>query len=216
MLDFRQSLTNTYKSVTPRECMALVSLEHSKVAYRADFVLYCTVTVALTAFLLVFGQRDQRLELAAVVLLGLVSWTVIEYALHRFILHGLQPFRRWHTGHHVRPRALICAPTVLSGALIATLVYLPALLVWNQWIADALTLGLLAGYLTYSVIHHAAHHWRAETDWLKRRKSWHALHHQHVDHPRCYGVTTTFWDYVFGSAHRYPPCRTGPPVSSSQ
>lgn len=182
--------------------MAVFSLEHSKTAYRADFALYCIAVVALTAFLLVFGPRDQALELAIVVLLGLGSWTVIEYAMHRFVLHGLQPFRRWHTEHHERPQALIYAPTVLSGALIATLVYLPALVVFNRWIASALTLGVLIGYLSYSAMHHASHHWRSETAWLKRRKRWHALHHQHVEHPRCYGVTTSFWDYVFASAQR--------------
>lgn len=182
--------------------MALLSLEHSKAAYKADFVLYCTAVIALTTFLFVFSPRKQQLELSAIVLLGLVSWTAIEYAMHRFVLHGLQPFRRWHIRHHEQPQALIYAPTVLSGTLIATLVYFPAFLVWNRWIAGALTLGVLTGYLIYSVIHHASHHWRSEMEWLKRRKIWHALHHQHVDHPRCYGVTTSFWDYVFGSTHR--------------
>ena len=133
---------------------------------------------------------------------GLASWTLVEYAMHRYVLHGMQPFRRWHAAHHERPQALICTPTLLSGTLIIVLVFIPALTLGDVWGASALTLGILAGYLAYTVTHHATHHWHADLAWLNRRKRWHALHHHHVDHPECYGVTTTLWDYVFGSDHR--------------
>jgi sterol desaturase/sphingolipid hydroxylase (fatty acid hydroxylase superfamily) len=179
--------------------MALFSIEHSKTAYHVDFALYCAAVAAMAAFLLVNGQRDQRVEIVVSVLIGLASWTAIEYAMHRFVLHGLQPFRRWHAEHHERPMALIYTPTVLSAALIATLVFLPALALGNLWRACALTLGVLTGYLAYSITHHAMHHWRADNAWLRNRKRWHALHHHHTGRPSCYGVTTAFWDYVFGS-----------------
>jgi hypothetical protein len=65
--------------------------------------------------------RVRCLELVALALLGLVAWTLLEYALHRFVLHGLQPFRTWHAEHHRRPRALIGTPTILSATLIAAL-----------------------------------------------------------------------------------------------
>jgi sterol desaturase/sphingolipid hydroxylase (fatty acid hydroxylase superfamily) len=184
--------------------MGFFTLEHSKAAYRADFALYGAAVVALAAFLLLDSPRGQRLEITAYALAGLASWTAIEYALHRFVLHGIQPFRRWHAEHHERPTALICAPTIFSATLIATLVFLPALALGNLWRACALTLGVLSGYLAYAITHHATHHWRAESDWLKQRKRWHALHHRHHDEgrPGCYGVSSGFWDYVFGSAHR--------------
>ena len=178
--------------------MDLFRLEHSPSAYRADFVLYGSAVVMLAVFLLLASPHQQRLEIAALALLGLVSWTVIEYALHRFVLHGLQPFQRWHMEHHQRPTALICTPTILSGTLIALLVFLPALLLADLWSACALTLGLLTGYLIYAITHHAIHHWRADSAWLKQRKRWHGIHH-HSQHAGCYGVTSPFWDYVFGS-----------------
>ena len=181
--------------------MGLFALEHSKVAYRADFALYGTAVAVLAAVLWVAGPRQQWLTMLALVLLGLGGWTAIEYALHRFVLHGLQPFRRWHAQHHQRPTALICTPTVLSATLIAALVFLPALAWGNLWRACALTLGLLGGYLVYTITHHATHHWRADNAWLKQRKRWHALHHHRaVGKPGCYGVTSAFWDRVFGSA----------------
>ena len=180
--------------------MGLFTLEQSKAAYRADFALYGAAVLVLAAFLLWYGPREQRLVIAAFALLGLGSWTAVEYLLHRFVLHGLQPFRRWHAEHHQRPTALICTPTILSAALIATLVFLPALVLGNVWRASALSLGIVTGYLAYGVTHHATHHWRANNAWLKRRKRWHVLHHRQHEQSGCYGVSSGFWDHVFGSA----------------
>jgi sterol desaturase/sphingolipid hydroxylase (fatty acid hydroxylase superfamily) len=181
--------------------MRLFTLEHGKAAYHADLAFYGAAVVALAAYLLLAGPLVERLEIAAFALAGLGSWTIIEYALHRFVLHALQPFRGWHEAHHQRPTALICTPTILSATLIATLVFLPALVLGNLWSACALTLGVLSGYLAYSITHHATHNWRADSAWLKQRKRWHALHHHHIEQPGYYGVTSAFWDHVFGSAH---------------
>ena len=178
--------------------MGLLTLEHGKLAYRADFLLYALSVPALTALLLWTAARSYWLNGLFWVLVGLVSWTLIEYVLHGFVLHGLQPFRGWHEAHHQRPTALICAPTIFSATLIAVLVFLPAWVIGDLSCACSLTLGLLVGYLAYATTHHATHHWRATSSWLKARKRWHALHH-HAHDPACYGVTSAFWDHVFGS-----------------
>ncbi len=180
--------------------MGVFTLEHGRLAYLADFALYGSAVVMLAAFLLIAGPSEQRLEIVAFATVGLGGWTAIEYVLHRFVLHGLQPFRRWHVEHHRRPVALICTPTILSATLIVVLVFLPSLLLGDLWRACALTFGLLCGYLGYAITHHAVHHWRADTAWLKKRKRWHALHH-HSEQAGCYGVTSSFWDLVFGSTH---------------
>jgi sterol desaturase/sphingolipid hydroxylase (fatty acid hydroxylase superfamily) len=185
--------------------MKLLSLEHGRTAYVVDFVFYASAVLSLAVFLLCMPPPGTALQACAVVLLGLCSWSLIEYIFHRFILHGLQPFRRLHALHHARPRALICTPTVLSAGLIFVLVFLPACYWSDLWRASQLTLGVLLGYLAYSVMHHAMHHWRSPMPWFMRRKRWHALHH-HADEPVCMGVTSTVWDYVFrslpGGLHR--------------
>ena len=185
--------------------MGLFTLEHSKMAYRADFALYGIAVVSLAGFLLWGGPVVHRLEIGLWVMAGLAGWSLVEYALHRFVLHGLQPFQRWHAEHHDRPTALICSPTVLSAALICALVFLPALLLGGLWRACAMTLGVVAGYLAYAITHHATHHWRTDSTWLRDRKRWHALHH-HQRSPGCYGVTSGVWDHVFGTAQRRPRC----------
>jgi sterol desaturase/sphingolipid hydroxylase (fatty acid hydroxylase superfamily) len=187
-----------------RKFMSLFSMKHSKVAYRADFVLYGAAVLVLVAFLLQTERYGQWLEFSVLVGLGLVIWTLTEYVLHRFVMHGLQPFSRWHAEHHQRPTALICTPTIISMMLIASLVFLPALMLSdNLWQACALTLGVVVGYLFYSIMHHATHHWRADSAWLKQRKRWHLLHHCNIEQPACFGVTSGFWDHVFRSAGQH-------------
>ena len=176
--------------------MGSFALEHSKLAYRADFVVYALAVVLIAYALLAGGPRTDWPVMATLVVLGLLGWSLMEYVAHRFVLHGVPPFSTWHADHHARPTALICTPTLLSGSLIALLVFLPALLLSNLWRGSALTLGVLVGYLAYSCVHHAVHHWHGGGRWLRRRKYCHALHHRSED-AGYYGVTTSFWDSVF-------------------
>ena len=187
--------------------MHIFTLEHSKAAHRADLVLYGIIETALATYLVAGAPHGLRTELAALAVAGLASWTAIEYVMHRFLLHGVQPFKSWHEEHHQRPNAIIFTPTILSLAWQFALIFIPALLAGGPWRASALTFGVLAGYLSYTITHHAVHHWRADNPWLKQRKRWHALHHHRTDQPGCYGVTTAFWDHVFGSARAAVPVK---------
>jgi sterol desaturase/sphingolipid hydroxylase (fatty acid hydroxylase superfamily) len=173
------------------------SLEHSKAAYLADFALLYAFIAALAAFLVATGTPERRGELAALAVIGLAGWTLIEYALHRFVLHGLQPFQRWHALHHRRQTDLIYAPTILSVSAVTGLAFLSGWMLGDLSRACALTLGLLIGYVAYSMTHHAVHHWSSDNAWLRRRKRWHSLHHRPSQPPGRYGVTTALWDHVF-------------------
>ena len=178
----------------------LFALESSKVAYLADFALLCAFIGGLAAFLLVTGAPAKRAELIALALIGLGGWTLVEYVVHRFVLHGLEPFQRWHALHHRRQTALIYAPTILTVSAVVALVLLPAWMLGDLSPACAVMLGLLIGYLAYSIAHHAIHHWSADSRWLRRRKRWHSLHHRPSQPRGRYGVVTAFWDHVFLSA----------------
>ncbi len=186
--------------------MRLLSFEYSPAAYRADFISYGTAVAGLSAVLIVASPRAHAVRLAAFVVAGLAMWTVIEYVMHRFVMHWLDPIRRWHAQHHRHTTALIGAPTLLSATGIFLVVFLPAMASMDVWRASALTLGVMTGYLGYGITHHAIHQWHGDNAWLRRRKRWHALHHDRGHHA-WYGVTTSFWDHVFRSAApmRRPP-----------
>ena len=185
--------------------MSAISLEQSKLAYRADFAFYALAIAAFSTYVVACCMGNSWIDGTVLVLtaiVGLCSWSFIEYFIHRFVLHGLQPFKRWHAEHHSRPTALIGAPTLLSSGLIFILVFVPAWAWLGLQSAAALTLGVLMGYSAYTIAHHAVHHWRAKGQWLAKRKRWHALHHNPdaIYPPSRYGVTTSFWDDVFATA----------------
>lgn len=182
--------------------MRMFKLERSKGSYFADFVVY-PLAIFASGFLLCVRPRGERLHIAVAVMSGLMLWSLLEYALHRFVLHGLEPFRSWHAEHHNRPHALIGTPTAVSATSIIALIFVPALLISGLWLSTGLTLGVTAGYLGYACTHHVVHHWHTESAWLKHRKRLHALHH-HSSAACQFGVVTSVWDYVFGTRYRIP------------
>jgi hypothetical protein len=175
--------------------MSALSIEHSSAAYRLDYIVYGMAVFGLSTALVVGTPHNLALPVVGMAVTGVVGWSAMEYGLHRFVLHGLQPFSRWHAEHHQRPTALIGTPTLVSAPLFALLVALPALWLGGVWMGMALTLGVLSGYLAYSVVHHGVHHWKSSSPWWKARTLSHARHH-HLMQPACFGVTTGFWDGV--------------------
>ena len=173
------------------------SLEQGPLSVRLDFGFYGAVVVGLALLAVHSLPSGQALAALGWVAAGLLSWTLAEYALHRFVLHGLQPFKGWHARHHARPLALIATPTVLTAVLFAGLVGVPAAGLLALWQASALALGVLTGYLAYILMHHALHHWPGAS-WLRWPRRWHALHHRGVG--GCYGVSLPLWDHVFRTA----------------
>ena len=132
---------------------------------------------------------------------GLAAWTLFEYAVHRFIYHRLPYFRDIHEAHHAEPRGLIGAPPVLGLVLILVVFHVP---LWplGEVAASAFAIGALIGYVAYMVLHHAAHHWKTQPGtWLHLARRHHALHH-HATEDCNFGITTSFWDRVFGTALR--------------
>ncbi|MGE5089462.1 MAG: sterol desaturase family protein [Candidatus Levyibacteriota bacterium] len=172
----------------------------SRVGYFADFVVYPALLAALSWQALRHARPLQREDWLLAFAAGLGLWTLLEYALHRYVLHHAPPFRRLHALHHAHPAALIGTPSWLSVALIGGLVFLPLLRELPADLANGATAGVMLGYLWYVGVHHATHHRRARPgSYLYRAKQRHALHH-HAARGCNFGVTTVLWDIVFGSA----------------
>jgi sterol desaturase/sphingolipid hydroxylase (fatty acid hydroxylase superfamily) len=180
--------------------LRLFTIEQSPRAYRADFLVYGLAWLTLLAYLALATPRPMQWNIVGLSIVGLAAWSLLEYVLHRFVLHGLRPFSDWHTVHHRHPTALIGTPTVLSAALMVSLVFLPALALADLWHACGLTFGMLSGYLVYTLTHHAMHHGHAARGWLYGRRRCHARHH--ATGRGHYGVTSAFWDLAFRSGRR--------------
>jgi sterol desaturase/sphingolipid hydroxylase (fatty acid hydroxylase superfamily) len=174
-------------------------MQLSKWSYRADFAVYPLLVGAAGMQALAHAGRTQIEAGIVAGLAGLFAWTAIEYGLHRWVLHRIEPFKRMHDAHHASPSAFIGTPTWFSAALfLAAWAVLAAEL--PRSVAAGLAAGLMLGYLAYTLIHDAVHHRRARPgSWLQRAKLRHALHHRPGSQSN-FGVSTGLWDRVMGTA----------------
>jgi sterol desaturase/sphingolipid hydroxylase (fatty acid hydroxylase superfamily) len=169
-----------------------------KFSYYADFVVYPLVIAALAAFALWQTPQSWHVWLGAFVI-GVAGWTLIEYLLHRFVLHHVPYIKDMHDAHHHDQLALIGTPIWISLAIMVVVVLVPLSMVVEQHVAIGLACGLMFGHFWYGGVHHILHHWNIQPGTygyrLKRR---HMLHH-HFDEMGNFGVTSGFWDVVFGT-----------------
>jgi sterol desaturase/sphingolipid hydroxylase (fatty acid hydroxylase superfamily) len=130
---------------------------------------------------------------------GAMLWTLAEYLVHRFVYHKVPVLRELHGMHHSRPCDFIGSPIWVSVASFSFFFLLLAFL-WDVEIAGGATGGLIAGYISYLLVHDAVHRWQlAEKSWLRSHRLRH-LHHHRYPMPGNLGVTTGVWDLVFGTA----------------
>ncbi|KAJ3008374.1 fatty acid alpha-hydroxylase [Thoreauomyces humboldtii] len=154
-------------------------------------------------------QRIGVTAAAQLMPLGVLLWSFIEYALHRFLFHveAILPDNRYaltahfllHGIHHYLPmdRMRLVMPPALS-----------IFLAWNLWQFFALFLpldiqwglapGVVAGYVGYDLIHYYLHHGRPFAEHLREMKTYH-LNHHYQDANMGYGITSKLWDKVFGT-----------------
>jgi len=173
----------------------------SKAGYYADFVVYPVLILSLLGYqLLQIGAGALRLAMLVIVCIaGVCLWTLIEYLLHRYVLHRVPVLHDMHEAHHADPSALVGTPSWLSALLFVVAAFLPANWAFGSTAACALTAGMMLGYLCYVGVHHVTHHWRlVPGSWLYGLKHRHARHH-YAKTPGNFGVTTMFWDRVFGT-----------------
>jgi sterol desaturase/sphingolipid hydroxylase (fatty acid hydroxylase superfamily) len=175
------------------------SMQLSKPGYYADFVVYPVLIGALAVAGAAKGGLERPLTFVALCLVGIAAWTLFEYLLHRFLLHEVPILRDLHDEHHHDPTALAGTPSWLSLTIGIIGIMAPLWWLFGFERADALMTGILIGYLAYISVHHITHHWR-----LRPGGYLYELKHRHNRHhfskvPGNFGVTTLFWDTVFGT-----------------
>lgn len=141
---------------------------------------------------------------------GLCAWTLLEYVLHRLVLHRVEPFRGWHLQHHLHPDVPMRTPVIFSLMLILPVAGLPLLLHDYMGPVAAFSFGLLLGHLLQEIVHHRLHKAsRPVGTWLSARWHEHDFHH-HRDEHLAYGTLTGFWDWVFKTGVGRSPARSTP------
>ena len=171
------------------------------------------VWTPVIAGLIYYSITEQGLGLAALsiwAVLALITWTLTEYLLHRFLFHfpaksktGKYLVFLFHGLHHDDPND----PTRLVFPPVpAFLIFLMLYTAFSNLIPEsginAFMGFFMVGYLCYDYIHYATHHFAMKGKWARKIKKHHLQHHfQHK--PAKYGVSSPLWDIVFGSVNAH-------------
>jgi len=131
-------------------------------------------------------------------LAGWITWTFIEYIVHRFWMHDtplemVKPVADYHMVHHRQPTEM----DIKSSHRL--LVW--ALVVVFMWISFLYSLyfmpvtGFVFGFTCYTAMHWVLHQsWSVKL--FPRLHRFHLYHH--CKYPNsCYGVTVNWWDLIF-------------------
>jgi sterol desaturase/sphingolipid hydroxylase (fatty acid hydroxylase superfamily) len=180
----------------------------SKVYWWVPAVVYGPVIAWLLIYAFVF-QSVPALPALGWFVFGVVTWTLVEYVMHRWIFH-YKPRVKWgqrlhfifHGVHHDYPNdahRLVMPPT--ASLPIAFAFYGLFSLIVPAAGLYACVAGFLAGYMIYDLIHYALHHASWKARWFAVLKRNHMKHH-FAEPERRYGVTSAFWDHVFGTQGR--------------
>jgi sterol desaturase/sphingolipid hydroxylase (fatty acid hydroxylase superfamily) len=131
---------------------------------------------------------------------GLFLFSFIEYAVHRWLLHDPRSALFYlHSAHHKNPEN---TSAFLFPTSFLLLMPVWSLLTWGLHFQEAsyFLMGLSGGYFYFDTLHLVEHTMRIRQipfRWLKKKWAFHSVHHR-IDRSN-FGVTTPFWDYVFGT-----------------
>ncbi|KAL8809960.1 MAG: hypothetical protein Q9223_003424 [Gallowayella weberi] len=147
-------------------------------------------------------------------LTGFGLWSLVEYGLHRglfhidkylpdnrvgitghFLLHGIHHYLPMDKYRLVMPPALFVVLAAPFWKLAHTVFY------WDWCVATAVFCGGIFGYVCYDCTHYFLHHRKIPTAYHRKLRKYHLKHH-YEDSENGFGVTSKFWDIVFGTELR--------------
>ena len=178
--------------------------------------------LALSAAALIFFAYNPApaVPTLVTVVVSALIYPLVWYVLHRWVLHSRWMFKvpflastwkRIHYDHHQDPNHL----EVLFGALHTTLPTIAAVTLPVGWaIGDiwgagpgGAAIAFATGLLTtcvYEFVHCIQHlAYKPKSKWIAEMKKRHMAHHFHDENGN-YGITTFFWDKLFGTHYDRP------------
>jgi dihydroceramide fatty acyl 2-hydroxylase len=172
------------------------------------------VTIAYTTYGLIVLAGGLRVGPATTIvsaLAGAISFTLVEYLVHRYILHGRFPdapgglkhalhvlFDASHGDHHLRPwdgrhinGGSSTVPFAISLVLVSSLAPLPTLPVFVATV--------LLGYVVEEWIHYAVHFHRFRSRYFAYIRRHHLYHHSGRGGQIAFGLSSGVWDVPLGT-----------------
>ncbi|XP_053304766.1 fatty acid 2-hydroxylase [Spea bombifrons] len=142
-------------------------------------------------------------------LTGVMVWTLMEYAIHRYVFHMNPPASNYflitlhfmlHGQHHKAPfdsSRLVFPPVPASFVIVPLYIILQRVL--PPPVGLSIFVGGLFGYVVYDMTHYYLHYGSpAKGSYLAWLKSYHVRHH--FEHQKLgFGITSTLWDRPFNT-----------------
>ena len=154
----------------------------------------------MSAYAIIVWLIPQNAWLLSILLFtgGWVTWTFLEYIIHRFWMHDTQsekasPIAQYHMHHHTHPTEMDITPMhrLLVWGLVSLLVGL------SFWLSlyFMILAGFVSGFSGYTLMHWVLHQ-RWSVKLFPRLHRFHLYHH--CKYPNtCYGVSVSWWDLIF-------------------
>lgn len=200
MIQILEEMNEAYKARNLGEWLRslLVAVSKSHFNYVASFVVDAGCPVLFGYFGLMRHPGWYSGLLAFV--LGLLGFTLAEYAIHRWLLHNpASVLYEAHENHHLNPQMESATFFLTSIGVLLPVWYLFSE-IFHVPGTSFFICGFSACYSYYGLLHHFEHRTRINAipfRWLQSRWAAHSVHH-HIAGTN-FGVMTSFWDYVFGT-----------------
>jgi sterol desaturase/sphingolipid hydroxylase (fatty acid hydroxylase superfamily) len=145
------------------------------------------------------------LQTTGMFLLGVISFTWVEYNMHRYVFHmhtytKLRATLQYviHGVHHEFPKDKdrLAMPPLLS-VTIATILLLLFRLILGDLVFSFLP-GFIVGYAAYLSVHYIVHAYQPPKNFFKVLWVNHAMHH-YKNGDLIFGVSSPLWDYIYGT-----------------
>lgn len=165
----------------------------------------------ISAALIYYGIIEKGFEVPEMIFLflaGFFFFTFIEYIMHRYLYHipatsetKKKVSYTMHGVHHDYPKdkSRLAMPPLLS-LIIATVFFIIYRTVMGDY-AFGFLAGFLMGYAAYLAVHYSIHAFNVPNNFLKTLWHHHSIHH-YREPDRAFGVTSPFWDHIFGTMPR--------------
>ncbi len=175
----------------------------SRIHPRTIFMVWVPVATMALGHSIVRHEMSY-VTMAAFFLVGILTWTLAEYLLHRWVFHwtndtlwGKRIHFFLHGVHHDFPndKDRLVMPLGVSIPM-AVIFYTLFRVLLGQVQVEPFFAGFAVGYLMYDGTHYYVHHFVPTTRVGKYLRRHHLIHHN-AEIEGGYGVSTPLWDVIF-------------------
>lgn len=143
---------------------------------------------------------------SALVIFGILTWTLLEYLIHRYIFHWRpknkiikNAFESIHLYHHRNQEdqgVITSGPlsALFWSALNFSLYYV---ILKDTSLVSLIMVGLTVSYYSYEWVHYLVHHKIYTSGIMKYLQDYHLIHHEKW--AGNYGQTSPIWDIIFST-----------------